>query len=71
MSDIQDILVHTEDGVCTITFNRTKKNSFTEAMYAQMADALVVAKTDAAVRVVVLSGRYRHLSALAMTLRIF
>ena len=40
MSDIQDILVHTEEGVCTITFNRAaKKNSFTEAMYAQMADA--------------------------------
>lgn len=62
--DIQDILVHTEDGVCTITFNRAaKKNSFTEAMYAQMADALVVAKTDAAVRVVVFQGDIAIFSA--------
>ncbi len=37
----QDILVHTEAGVTTITFNRVdKKNSITTTMYAAMADAL-------------------------------
>ena len=37
----QDILVHTEAGVTTITFNRVdKKNSITTRMYAAMADAL-------------------------------
>ena len=54
MSDTQDILVHTEEGVRTITFNRAdKKNSITEAMYTQMADALASAKAEAEVRVVV------------------
>jgi hypothetical protein len=37
----QDILVHTEAGVMTITFNRVdKKNSITADMYGAMADAL-------------------------------
>ena len=37
----QDILVHSEAGVTTITFNRVdKKNSITRDMYAAMADAL-------------------------------
>ncbi len=60
----QDILVHTEDGVTTITFNRVdKKNSITEAMYAAMADALVAAEADAAVRVVVFQGDLTIFSA--------
>ncbi len=62
--DSQDILVHTEEGVCTITFNRAaKKNSFTEAMYRQMADALAAAKVDAGVRVVVFQGDIAIFSA--------
>ena len=62
--DSQDILVHTEEGVCTITFNRAaKKNSFTEAMYTQMADALAAAKVDAGVRVVVFQGDIAIFSA--------
>lgn len=53
----QDILVHTEAGVRTITFNRVdKKNSITQAMYAALAEALRSAATDEAVRVVVLQG---------------
>lgn len=53
----QDILVHTEAGVRTITFNRVdKKNSITQSMYATLADALNTAATDAAVRVVVFQG---------------
>jgi enoyl-CoA hydratase/carnithine racemase len=52
-----DILLHTESGVTTITFNRTaKKNSITPAMYAAMDDALVRAEADAQVRVVVFQG---------------
>eukprot|EP01034_Spumella_vulgaris_P005975 gene5975-7618_t len=49
----KDILVHTEAGVTSITFNRVdKKNSITTTMYAAMADALAAAEQDAAVRVV-------------------
>jgi enoyl-CoA hydratase/carnithine racemase len=60
----QDILVHTEAGVCTITFNRAdKKNSITEAMYAAMADALAQAEQDAAVRCVVFQGDMAIFSA--------
>nr|WP_312371307.1 enoyl-CoA hydratase [Delftia acidovorans] len=60
----QDILVHTEAGVCTITFNRAdKKNSITEAMYASMADALARAGEDAAVRCVVFQGDMAIFSA--------
>jgi enoyl-CoA hydratase/carnithine racemase len=52
-----DILLHTEAGVHTITLNRaSKKNSFTAAMYASMADALTLAAQDPAVRVVVFQG---------------
>lgn len=54
---MSDILIHTEAGVTTITLNRVdKKNSITSAMYAAMADALVAAEADAAVRVVLLQG---------------
>jgi enoyl-CoA hydratase/carnithine racemase len=54
---MSDILVHTEAGVCTLTFNRPdKKNSITAAMYGQLADALQAAQDDAAVRCVVFQG---------------
>jgi enoyl-CoA hydratase/carnithine racemase len=53
----QDILIHTEAAVTTITINRLdKKNSITAAMYAALADALDSASRDAAVRVVVIQG---------------
>ena len=53
----QDLLIHTEAGVTTITFNRVeKKNSFTEAMYAQLTQALTAADADAATRVLVFQG---------------
>ena len=64
MSSTQDILVHTEAGVSTITFNRVdKKNSITEAMYAAMADALEQAAQDTAVRCVVFQGDLAIFSA--------
>lgn len=52
-----DILVHTEAGVSTITFNRVeKKNSISSAMYAAMADAVEQAAADSAVRVLMIQG---------------
>jgi enoyl-CoA hydratase/carnithine racemase len=59
-----DILVHVEAGVMTITFNRVeKKNSISSAMYATMADALAQANTNAIVRVVVFQGHETIFSA--------
>ncbi len=52
-----DILVHTEAGVMTLTLNRLeRKNSITSAMYAALGDALATAEAEPAVRVVVLQG---------------
>lgn len=54
---MSDILTHSEAGVTTLTLNRVeKKNSFTTAMYTAMADALLQAQDDAAVRTVVIQG---------------
>ena len=54
---MSDILVHTEAGVMTLTFNRVqRKNSITSAMYAALADALTQAQDDAAVRCVLIQG---------------
>ncbi|MBS0507540.1 MAG: enoyl-CoA hydratase [Proteobacteria bacterium] len=64
MSSTPDMLVHTEAGITTLTFNRAdKKNSITEAMYAAMADALAQAAQDAAVRCVVFQGDMAIFSA--------
>lgn len=61
---MSDILVHTEAGVTTLTFNRPdKKNSITTAMYARLADALAEAEADASVRCVVLQGNETIFSA--------
>ena len=60
----QDILIHQDAGVMTITLNRVaKKNSLTTAMYASMATALAQARADAAVRVVVFQGDVTIFSA--------
>ena len=54
---MSDILVHIEAGVMTITFNRVdKKNSITSGMYAELADALATAESEAAVRCVLIQG---------------
>jgi enoyl-CoA hydratase/carnithine racemase len=61
---MSDILVHTESGVMTITFNRVdKKNSITQAMYASLADALAQAAADAEVRVALIQGHETVFSA--------
>lgn len=60
----QDLLIHTEAGVTTITFNRVdKKNSFTEAMYTQLTAALTQADADPATRVLVFQGDVTVFSA--------
>ena len=61
---MSDILVHTEAGVTTLTFNRPdKKNSITAAMYDALADAIAAAAADPAVRVVVFQGNETTFSA--------
>ena len=58
-----DILVHDDRGVRTITLNRLdRKNSITSAMYGAMADALAQASSDAT-RVVVIQGHETVFSA--------
>lgn len=52
-----DILTDITDGVLTITFNRVdKKNSITSTMYTTLADAMLQASDDVAVRAVVFQG---------------
>ena len=59
-----EILIDTSAGVMTITLNRVdKKNSITSAMYAAMADALMQAESDAAVRALVFQGHETIFSA--------
>jgi len=59
-----DILIDTSGSVTTLTLNRVaKKNSFTTAMYAGMADAIDQAQLDDAVRVLVFQGHETIFSA--------
>jgi enoyl-CoA hydratase/carnithine racemase len=61
---MSEILIHTEAGVTTISFNRLeRKNSITSAMYATMVDALAAASADATVRVVLFQGHETVFSA--------
>lgn len=53
-----DILTSKADGILTIEFNRPeRKNAITAVMYQAMADALVEAETDAAVRAILITGK--------------
>ncbi len=65
MSETQnDILVHTEAGITTITLNRVdKKNSLTRAMYSTLADTFEAAAQGTAVRAIVLQGDVAVFSA--------
>jgi len=59
-----DILIDTTERVMTLTFNRVaKKNSFTSAMYATLADTLVQAQADTSVRALVIQGHETVFSA--------
>jgi enoyl-CoA hydratase/carnithine racemase len=53
-----DILTNKQNGIFTIEFNRPeKKNSITAAMYQTIADALKDAQNDAAIRVILFTGK--------------
>ena len=61
---MSDILIRNEASMIVITFDRLhKKNSITAAMYAQLADALVAASGDDAVRCVLIHGHESIFSA--------
>ena len=63
-SPIPEILTSVDAGVMTITINRIdKKNAFTAAMYAAMADAIESARDDVAVRALVIQGHETIFSA--------
>src|SRR6201993_50348 len=53
----EHVKIEKADGILTLTFARPdKKNAITNAMYGALADAIVAAETDKAVRVIVLRG---------------
>ena len=61
---MSDVLQQVDSGVMTLTLNRLdKKNSFTAAMYAELAEALRGAADDTAVRVVLFQGHETIFSA--------
>ncbi|MBY0509794.1 MAG: 2-(1,2-epoxy-1,2-dihydrophenyl)acetyl-CoA isomerase, partial [Rhodospirillaceae bacterium] len=53
----EHVVTETTGGVLTLRFNRPdKKNALLTAMYADTAAALKAAASDAAVRVVIITG---------------
>ena len=61
---MNEILINTDKGVCTLTLNRVeRKNSINVAMYIALADVLDAATQDAAVRTVVIQGHESIFSA--------
>ena len=53
-----DMLINKANGILTIEFNRVeRKNAITGAMYQVMADALVDAERDTAVRAILIAGK--------------
>ncbi|MCE8000448.1 MAG: enoyl-CoA hydratase [Rhodobiaceae bacterium] len=53
----ENILVHKEAGVLTLTMNRPeKKNALTQDMYAALADNVVAAQSDPETKVVLITG---------------
>lgn len=61
---MNDVLIHTEHAVLTLTLNReSKKNAFTQEMYTCLKDALKRAQDDAQIRVVILQGHETFFSA--------
>lgn len=53
-----DMLINKANGLLTIEFNRLeRKNAITAAMYQAMADALLEAEQDTAVRAILIAGK--------------
>jgi 2-(1,2-epoxy-1,2-dihydrophenyl)acetyl-CoA isomerase len=64
MADYQNIIYASDGGVARITLNRPERlNSFTDAMHADLRDALARVKSDASVRVLLLTGAGRGFCA--------
>ena len=63
-SPIPEILTHLDAGVLSLTINRLdRKNSITAVMYAAMADVLIAAESNDAVRGLVIQGHETIFSA--------
>lgn len=63
-ADAAEVLTYLEDGVLTLTLNRSaRKNALTEAMYRMLADQLQAAGQRDDVRVVLLQGQPQVFSA--------
>ena len=64
MADYQNIIYASGDGVGRITLNRPDRlNSFTDAMHAELRDALARVKADASLRALLLTGAGRGFCA--------
>jgi len=64
MPEHQNVIYSSEGGVARITLNRPDRlNSFTEAMHAELRDALARVKSDASLRVLLLTGAGRGFCA--------
>ena len=64
MADYQNIIYASEAGIARITLNRPERlNSFTDAMHADLRDALARVKSDASLRVLLLTGAGRGFCA--------
>ena len=64
MADYQNIIYASEAGVARITLNRPERlNSFTDAMHADLRDALARVKSDPSLRVLLLTGAGRGFCA--------
>ena len=60
----EDLLIDRRDGVVEVTFHRPeRRNAFTQAMYAVLAEATERARTDDAVRVLLLRAEGDSFSA--------
>lgn len=58
------VLVHTQDGIATITLNRPEKlNALTRALCEELIAALRAASTDSSIRVLVVTGAGRAFCA--------
>jgi 2-(1,2-epoxy-1,2-dihydrophenyl)acetyl-CoA isomerase len=58
------ILLRTESGIARLTLNRPERlNSFTDAMHAELRDALAQVRADGTVRVLLLTGAGRAFCA--------
>jgi 2-(1,2-epoxy-1,2-dihydrophenyl)acetyl-CoA isomerase len=64
MADYQNIIYSSDGGVARITLNRPERlNSFTDAMHADLRDALARVKSDASLRALLLTGAGRGFCA--------